>query len=174
MLIMFWTEFDKIFFAINQVTSQVLQFLYQAYIIPVIDYCDIVWTPSNSSDIRHLHSKFTSSTAADNFYLQLSALTEGRVFQTALQVFKIVNRISLLTYMTFFLLLWMSLAVLAGTNIDYLFLELILILKKNLLKSTILLSCPSSWLFLLSEEHFTIVLLFDNTSHHCGTWRQFR
>jgi len=33
--------------------------------------------------------------------------------------------------MTFFLLLWMSLAVLAGTNIDYLFLELILIMANG-------------------------------------------
>jgi len=50
-----------------------------------------VWTPSSSSDLERLHSKFTSSTAADNFYLRLS-LTERRVFHTA-QVFKIVNRI---------------------------------------------------------------------------------
>jgi len=39
------------------------------------------------------NSKFTSLTAADNFYFRLS-LTERRVFHTALQVFKIVNRIS--------------------------------------------------------------------------------
>ena len=56
-----------------------------------------MWLLSNSFDTRRLerlHSKFTSSlTTSDNFNLQLS-LTERHVFHTALQVFKIENRIS--------------------------------------------------------------------------------
>ena len=56
-----------------------------------------MWSPSNSAGTRHLerlHSKFTSSLpSSDNFNLQMS-LTERRTFHTALQVFKIVNRIS--------------------------------------------------------------------------------
>ena len=39
-------------FAMNRVrpaSSRVLQLLYQAYILPVLDYCDTVWLPSNSS-----------------------------------------------------------------------------------------------------------------------------
>ena len=61
-------------FAMNRVrpaSSRVLQLLYQAYILPVLDYCDTVWLPSNSSSTRRLerlHSKFTSSFhSSDNF-----------------------------------------------------------------------------------------------------------
>ena len=56
-----------------------------------------MWSPSNSAGthrLERLHSKFTSSLpSSDNFNLRLS-LTERRTFHTALQVFKIVNRIS--------------------------------------------------------------------------------
>ena len=86
-------------FVINRVksASQALQLLYQAYIVPIIDYCNTVWSPSNSTDTRHLerlHSKFTSSVPSSgnsNLYLSLS---ERCVFHTALQVLKIVNKIS--------------------------------------------------------------------------------
>ena len=87
-------------FAMNRVrpaSSRVLQLLYQAYILPVLDYCDTVWLPSNSSSTRHLerlHSKFTSSFhSSDNFNFR-SSLTERRTFHTAVQVFKILNKIS--------------------------------------------------------------------------------
>ena len=87
-------------FAMNRVrpaSSRVLQLLYQAYILPVLDYCDTVWLPSNSSSTRRLerlHSKFTSSFhSSDNFNFR-SSLTERRTFHTAVQVFKILNKIS--------------------------------------------------------------------------------
>ena len=41
-------------FCYKPASSQVLQLLYQAYILPIIDYCDTAWTPSNSSDTRRL------------------------------------------------------------------------------------------------------------------------
>ena len=37
-------------FAINQL---VLQLLYQAYILSVLDYCDTLWLPSSSFGTRH-------------------------------------------------------------------------------------------------------------------------
>ena len=87
-------------FAVNRVkpaSSNVLQLLYRAYILPILDYCDTVRSPSNSAGTRRLerlHSKFTSSLpSSDNFNLRLS-LTERHTFHTTLQVFKIVNRIS--------------------------------------------------------------------------------
>jgi len=71
--------------------------LHQAYSVPIIDYCDIVWSPSNSTDTRcleRLHSKFASSvSSSDNSNLRLS-FSDRRVFHTALQVFKIVKKIS--------------------------------------------------------------------------------
>ena len=53
-------------FAINQL---VLQLLYQAYILSVLDYCDTLWLPSSSFGTRHLkrlHFKFTSSFPSSN------------------------------------------------------------------------------------------------------------
>jgi len=88
-------------FAIGQVktSSQVLQLLYQAYIVPIIDCCDTVWSPSNSTDTRRLerlHSKFSSSIPSSDSFNLHSSLSERRVtvYHTALQVFKIVNNIS--------------------------------------------------------------------------------
>jgi len=82
-------------FAIGRVktSSQVLQLLYQAYIVPIIT----LWSPSNSTDTRRLerlHSKFTSSIPSSDSFNLCSSLSEGRVYHTALQVFKIVNNIS--------------------------------------------------------------------------------
>ena len=60
-------------FAVNRVkpaSFNVLQLLHQAYIL---DYCDAVWSPSNSAStgrLERLHSKFTSSLpSSDNFNL---------------------------------------------------------------------------------------------------------
>jgi len=59
-----WTMFRGKLSAINQVkpvSPGVLQLLYQAYILPILDYCDVVWLPSNSIATRHLerlHSMF--------------------------------------------------------------------------------------------------------------------
>ena len=86
-------------FAIGQVetSSQALQLLHQAYIVPIIDYCDTVWSPSNSNDTRRLerlHSKFTTSIPSSDCFNLHSSLSERRVYHMALQVFKIVNNIS--------------------------------------------------------------------------------
>jgi len=86
-------------FAMGRVktSSQVLQLLYQAYIVPIIDYCDTVWSLSNSTDtgrLERLHSKFTSSIQSSDSFNLRSTLSERRVYHMALQVFKIVNNIS--------------------------------------------------------------------------------
>ena len=107
-----------------KLASQVLQLLYQTYIVPIIDYCDTVWSPSNSADTRcleRLHYKFTSSVPSSD-YLHLS-LSERRGFHTALQVFKIVNKISPPYLHNIF-----SFAVDITGCKDYLFLELELIM----------------------------------------------
>ena len=84
-----------------------------------------MWSPSNSTDthrLERLHSNFTSSVPpSDNFNLR-SSLTERRTFHIALQVFKIVKRISPPYLHDIFSFVVMSLVVLVETNIDYLFL----------------------------------------------------
>ena len=46
------------------VSCKVLCLLYQAYIMPILDYCDVVWSPCSAFYTRHLervHSRFVSS-----------------------------------------------------------------------------------------------------------------
>ena len=109
--------------------------LYQAYILPVLDYCDTVWLPSNSSSTRRLerlHSKFTPSFDSSDTFNFRSSLTERRTFHTAVQVFKILNKIPLLIYRGFFHMLWMLLVALVETYTDYLFQVLELIMENSL------------------------------------------
>ena len=84
-----------------------------------------MWSPLNSTDIRdleRLHSQFTSSVSSpDNSNLLLS---KRRVFHKALQIFKIVKISPPCLHDTFSF----AVAVLVGTNIDYLFLELKIIM----------------------------------------------
>ena len=89
--------------------------LYQAYILPVLEYCDTVWSPTSIHRLNRLHSKFTSS--SNNFNLR-STLT----FHTVLQVYVIVNRSLLHIYMEFSLMLWMSQVALVEMYTDFLFL----------------------------------------------------
>ena len=45
-------------------TDNVMKILYQAHILPIIDYCDVVWVPTNSCHLKRLervHSRFVSS-----------------------------------------------------------------------------------------------------------------
>ena len=71
--------------------------LYQAYILPILNYCDVLWLPSNSNAtcrLERIHSKFTSfSPSSDTLNLRLS-LTERRTFHITVQVYKIVKKIS--------------------------------------------------------------------------------
>ena len=72
--------------------------LYQAYIMPILDYCDIVWSPCSAFYIRRLervHSQFVSSLPSSTsavFDLKLS-LAERRTYHTAVKVFKILHEI---------------------------------------------------------------------------------
>ena len=44
--------------------STIKNLLYQVYILLTLDYCDVIWAPTNAKQTRHLHrlpSKYTSS-----------------------------------------------------------------------------------------------------------------
>ena len=81
------------------VSSKILRLLYQAYIMPILDYCDVVWAPSGAMHtwcLERVHSKFILSLPASIsavFDLKLS-LMERRTFHTAVQVFKILHEIA--------------------------------------------------------------------------------
>ena len=84
---------------LRPVACKVLRLLYQAYIMPILDYCDIVWSPCSAFYIRRLervHSRFVSSIPSSTlavFDLKLS-LAERRTYYTAVKVFKILYEIA--------------------------------------------------------------------------------
>jgi len=84
---------------LRPVSSKILRLLYQAYIMPILDYCDVVWSPCSALYTRRLeriHSKFVSSLPASTsalFDLRLS-LIERRTYHTAVQVYKILHELT--------------------------------------------------------------------------------
>ena len=45
-------------------SSKMLQLLYRAYIMPILDYCDVVWSPTSALYtwcLERIHSKYVSS-----------------------------------------------------------------------------------------------------------------
>ena len=50
-------------YALNRlkpVSPRLLHLIYKTFALPIFDYCDVVWSPSNAKNIRRLHSKFVS------------------------------------------------------------------------------------------------------------------
>ena len=84
---------------LRPVSPKILRLLYQAYIMPILDYCDVVWSPCSALYTRRLervHTKFVSSLPASTFTvfdLKLS-LIERRTYHTAVQVFKILHELT--------------------------------------------------------------------------------
>jgi len=87
-------------YVINQlkpVAPTVLRPLYRAFVLPIIDYCDTVWPPSNASSfcrLERFHSKFLLSLPSPhNLDLDMT-LVECRTFHRAVQVFRILHNVS--------------------------------------------------------------------------------
>ena len=70
----------------------VRKLLYQVYTLPILDYCDVVWAPTNANQTRHLerlHSKYTSS-CSDSRYSPV----ERRKFHTIMQIYEILRKLA--------------------------------------------------------------------------------
>jgi len=79
-------------YSINRLnpSSSVKKLLYQAYLLPVLDYCDAVWAPTNANQtkrLERLHSMYTYSS------ISKYSLSKRRKFHTTVQVYKILHRI---------------------------------------------------------------------------------
>ena len=66
-----------------------MKLLYQAHVLPIIDYCDAVWVPT---DVSHLCFSSLDSTSSSVFNLTLA---ERRRFHTYTQIYRILNKLSL-------------------------------------------------------------------------------
>ena len=75
----------------------VLCALYSAFVMPLFDYCDVIWTPSTAKQtcmIERIHSKFMHKLPSSFSSKFQFTLTERRRFHTAIQIFKSLHRIS--------------------------------------------------------------------------------
>ena len=81
---------------LKPLTSNVIKLLYQAHVLPLIDYYDVVWVPTNAGHLKRLervHSHFVSLIDSDSSAFSLT-LVEHRRFHTAIQVYKILTKSS--------------------------------------------------------------------------------
>ena len=79
---------------LNPPPPTVRKLLYQVYILPILDYCDVVWTPTNANQTRRLerlHSKYTSCTDSS---ISRYSLVERRKFHTIMQIYKILHKLA--------------------------------------------------------------------------------
>ena len=72
---------------LKPLTSTVMKLLYQAHVLPIIDYCDVVRVPTNFGHLKRLerlHSRFSSVDFASSVFKL--TLAEHRRFHTATQI----------------------------------------------------------------------------------------
>ena len=69
--------------------------LYSAFVMPLFDYCDVVWCPTTAkltSLVEKVHSKFLRKLPSSIGSKINPTLTERRRFHTAVQVFRSLHR----------------------------------------------------------------------------------
>ena len=81
---------------LNPIPNDLLGKLYRVFVLPILDYCDIVGTPSSTihfKQLERLRAKFSNlrSTACSSMSI---TLTERRRYHTAMQVYRTLHRIS--------------------------------------------------------------------------------
>ena len=75
----------------------VLCVLYSAFVMPLFDYCDVIWSPSTAKQtclVERIHLKFVRRLPSSYHPKFPFTLTERRRFHTAIQIFKSLRRIS--------------------------------------------------------------------------------
>ena len=76
--------------------ADLLAKLYRVFVLPILDYCDVVWSPSSVQyfkRLERLHSKFNSPPSNTDFSVCVT-LTERKWFHTAVQVYKVLHIVS--------------------------------------------------------------------------------
>ena len=85
-------------YSINRINphSTVKKLSYQDYLLPIIDYCDVVWTPTNVNQTRsleRLHSKFIFFLYQQLIILKYP-LVEWCKFHSTMQIHKLLNKLA--------------------------------------------------------------------------------
>ena len=74
----------------------VLCMLYSAFVMPLFDYCDVIWSPSTAKQtclIEKVHSKFINKLPVTYHSKFPFTLTERHRFHTAIQIFKSLRQL---------------------------------------------------------------------------------
>ena len=82
-------------FRYGTLTPAVLCLLYSAFVLPLFDYCDVVWCPTTAKFtalIERTHSKFMKKLPALYQSKFSFTLVERRKFHTAIQIFKSIHQ----------------------------------------------------------------------------------
>ena len=80
----------------GSLTPAVLCVLYSAFVMPLYDYCDVVWSPTTARLnclIERVHSKFVKKLLLPYHSRLFFTLTERHRYHTALQVFRSLHQI---------------------------------------------------------------------------------
>ena len=75
---------------------ELLAKLYLAFVLPILDYCDVVWTPSSVQHFKcleRLHSRFNSPPSSNDFSAFMT-LAEQRWYHAAVQVHRVLHKLS--------------------------------------------------------------------------------
>ena len=73
-------------YRLRPLPAELLSKLYRVFVLPILDYCDVVWTPSTVQHFKcleRLHSKFSCPTSRTNLS-ECVTLTERRRFHTVI------------------------------------------------------------------------------------------
>ena len=83
-------------YRLNPIPKDLLGRLYSVFVLPVLDYCDVVWKPSSTAHFKQferLHARFSNlrPTACSSVNV---TLTERRRYHAAVQVYRVLHKLS--------------------------------------------------------------------------------
>ena len=79
------------------ISTYLFDLMYQIFIIPLFDYCVVVWTPCLAKQVRameHIHSNVTSTVQhlRDRLSSSFFSLVEHHKLHTLVQIFRIFHK----------------------------------------------------------------------------------
>jgi len=83
-------------YRLRPLPNELLNKLYRTFVLPLLDYCDVVWSPSSVQYFKRferIHSKFCSSVSTTHSYF-CCTLAERRRFHTATIVYRTLQKLA--------------------------------------------------------------------------------
>ena len=84
-------------YILHPISNDILTKLYRVFVLPILDYCNVVWTPSLATThfkrLERLHPKFSNLSSNVSSSMNIT-LTEQRRYHTAMQVYRVLHKMS--------------------------------------------------------------------------------